>query len=106
MMSENGALKGIALSIAKTAPGKSKLVLIGFNEQDYLIANTLEKMMNDKVINYINGKSLNESELKILSEADGSVVIARRNMTKLTDIRKMMMETSNWDIPVLGSIVL
>ena len=106
-LSEDIRYELAAANIRKYAPEMVKIGVIGDADAQLMndICNKLGSLEPEKEFVFLNDINNNLDERKSLMNMDGAIIVAETEKTKYANVNDLMTIVSNYQIPVIGSIV-
>jgi PKD repeat protein len=102
------SLAKTAANITACAEGKKTLILVSGNMKQNVADLQASLQAINPEIQYLASSNIdaNADELNKLGKADGVILVAERNVTKLSQLSKAAESVKNWKKPIVGSIIL
>lgn len=106
-LSEDIRYELAAANIRKYAPEMVKIGVIGDADAQLMndICHKLGSLEPEKEFVFLNDINNNLDERKSLMNMDGAIIVAETEKTKYANVNDLMTIVSNYQIPVIGSIV-
>ena len=106
-LSEDIRYELAAANIRKYAPEMVKIGVIGDADPQLMndICSKLGSLEPEKEFVFLNDINNNLDERKSLMNMDGAIIVAETEKTKYANVNDLMTIVSNYQIPVIGSIV-
>lgn len=107
-ISETAALEKAAANITACREDAKKILLVCGNSQQELesLMQKLQNVSKDTVYLCTADVNADATSLAKLKEADGIILVAKRNVTKLSELSSALETSAKWHKKVIGSIVI